>query len=269
MPASRSRCHDDPDRVVQRADVALDHPAEAVAVLGGLVHHDLVELGVGGGEADEPPDRLGERRGQLGGIVGAGGQRQVGQLVAEPAEEVVDRRGPQRLLRGEVVVDLGLVGVDALGDRPGRRAVESLGAELDERRLEQLLADVVSGPAHGTPMLSSDNMRDPATGGRAVHAAHRPRHAPVRAADVRPHPPHLRLRDRPPRRRPGDVDRVLRADRQRRAAGVDHARPRQGQGGRPATARPACACSTSAGRSATCRSTATPSSTTTPTSWST
>ena len=48
-----------------------------------------------------------------------------------------------------MVVDLRLVGVDSLRDRPCRRTVETLGAELDQRRLEQMVADVVSGPAHG------------------------------------------------------------------------------------------------------------------------
>ena len=66
---------------------------------------------------------------------------------AEFREEVIDRGGPQRFLGGEVVVDLGLVGVDALGDRSGRRPVEPLGAELDERGLEQPLAEVVPGSA--------------------------------------------------------------------------------------------------------------------------
>src|ERR671911_209497 len=113
-----------PCRVVQGADVALDHPAQALAVLGGFVDHDLAELGAGGSEADEPSHRVGECR----------------------CEEVVDRRGPQRLLRSEVVVDLRLLGVDPLGDRACRGTVETLGAELDKHRVEQPLADVLSCP---------------------------------------------------------------------------------------------------------------------------
>jgi hypothetical protein len=44
-------------------------------------------------------------------------------------------------------VDLRLVGVDPVRDRPGRGAIEALGAELDQRRLEQPLTDVVAGTA--------------------------------------------------------------------------------------------------------------------------
>ena len=102
---------------------------------------------MGGREAHEPPDHLGEGHAELDGIVGAVGQGQVAQRGAEQGEEVIDRGVPQRLLGGEVVVDLGLVGVDALGDRSGGRAVEALGAELHERGLEQLLAEVVPGSA--------------------------------------------------------------------------------------------------------------------------
>ena len=66
-----------------------------------------------------------------------------------------------------------------------------------------------------------------------VHRADGPRHAPVGAARVRAHAPHVCVRLRPARRRPGHVDRVLRPDRRRRAARVDDGASGEGQGDRP------------------------------------
>ena len=42
-------------RVVPEADLGVGHPADAAAVLCGFLHHDLVEFGVRGGQAHEPP----------------------------------------------------------------------------------------------------------------------------------------------------------------------------------------------------------------------
>jgi hypothetical protein len=112
------------------------------------VHHDLVELRVGGGESDEPAYRSGEGGGELrrinSGRVCGEHARQRGR---QEAEEVIHRGGPQRSFRLEVIVDLRLVRLDSPRDRTRRRTVEPLGAELDEGRLQQSLPDVAARPA--------------------------------------------------------------------------------------------------------------------------
>jgi len=109
---------------------------------------------VGGGETDEASDHLGERvrqRADVGDL--AIGEREATHGAGELREEVIHRRSPQRLLGGEVVVDLRLVRVDALGDGAGRGAVEALGAELDQRRVEQARAQVLAIATDPRPTL--------------------------------------------------------------------------------------------------------------------
>ena len=118
--------------------MTLDDPGETIGVNRRLVHHDAVELGQFGGRAHEGADRLGEP-------VAIRGRRGAERVVllhdpVEAAEEMVDRRPPQLLLRLEVVVDLGLVRPGTRGDGARGRTVEPVGRELVQRRVEQCLA---------------------------------------------------------------------------------------------------------------------------------
>ena len=61
---------------------------------------------------------------------------------AELREQVVDHRPPERLLGGEVVVDLWLMRSGADCDRSGGGAGEAVSSELDGRRVDQLAADI-------------------------------------------------------------------------------------------------------------------------------
>ena len=104
------------------------------------MHHDLVQLGARGREAHEAPDQLGEPVRER--IDRAGPGRVSSEVeplhgATELREEVIHRGAPERLLRFEVVVDLRLVGVDALGDGARRGAVEPLRSELHEGGVEQ------------------------------------------------------------------------------------------------------------------------------------
>jgi hypothetical protein len=91
--------------------------------------HDLVELGSRRGELHQAVDHPGESIGIGIGDLGFG----FGEVGVELLEQQVDRGPPELLLRREVVVDLGLVGVDALRDGSRGRALIAAFAELDDR----------------------------------------------------------------------------------------------------------------------------------------
>jgi hypothetical protein len=97
--------------------------------------HDLIQLRVRSGEAHEAPGHLGEHLGQRRHVVVCR-QREPVHFLAQQVEQMVNRSEPHGFLRGEVVIDLRLVGVDPLGDGPRRRAVEPLRPELDQRGVE-------------------------------------------------------------------------------------------------------------------------------------
>jgi len=60
---------------------------------------------------------------------------------------MVDGGPPELLLRGEVVVDLGLMGAGPLGDSPGRRTGETVGGELYGRGVDEVAGAVLGGTA--------------------------------------------------------------------------------------------------------------------------
>jgi TetR/AcrR family transcriptional regulator, tetracycline repressor protein len=153
------------DHHVQRPDVLVDQPAQALGRQTALVDHDPVQFGVAGREANEPPDALTEPRGQHG-------RRELpGRLEIKPGsvqlemqepEQVVGGSAPERFLRREVIVDLRLVSADARRDGPGRCAIEPMGSELLHGRFNELLADdrpVRPLPARGSLYRHTQSLR--------------------------------------------------------------------------------------------------------------
>ena len=93
-------------------------PRQPIAGRSGFVHHGLVELGMLGGKPHESADAVGEGRLEIGDA----GLRQVVwkhtvECLPQQPEEVVHGGHPEGLLGFEVVVDLGLVGLDTQRDR--------------------------------------------------------------------------------------------------------------------------------------------------------
>ena len=127
--------------------MAIDHPVKAVAVLGALLHHDPVQFRMSGRESHEAAEYVREYPTHLYGIAHVVKRRDVTQRFGEQAEEMLHGGLPERFFRIKVVVDLRLVRVRSLCDRPRRSTIETLGSELDERGLEQPLSKVETGPA--------------------------------------------------------------------------------------------------------------------------
>src|SRR5581483_7230856 len=103
------------------------------------------ELGVLSGEANEGPEHLGNDATKIIGVVEKLDRRNLADGLGQETEQLVDGGLPQGRLGREVVVDLGLVGVDALGDGSSRGPVEPLRCKLDERGIDQLLPEVLAG----------------------------------------------------------------------------------------------------------------------------
>lgn len=119
-----------------RPDMGVDQPVHSVVVGSGLVHDQSAEFRPLRREEHQTEHPLPEL---VDGIVeGALGFEEA----AELGEEVVDHRPPERLLGGEVVIDLRLMRSGADRNRSGRRASEAVSSELDGRGVDQLAADI-------------------------------------------------------------------------------------------------------------------------------
>jgi hypothetical protein len=134
-PRSLSAVHTRPD-VRGTARHGVDQPVHSVVVGGGLVHDQSAEFRPLRREEHQTEHPLTEL---VDGIIeGALGFEEA----AELREQVVDHRPPERLLGGEVVVDLRLMGSGADRDRSGGGASEAVSSELDGRGIDQLATDV-------------------------------------------------------------------------------------------------------------------------------